>query len=93
MSILKREVYYDNTNGIARFWDWANVTTTLGMMAEPFVPGSPNPANTDVENFDPTDPIARIDSIRALSRDVSLRELSGGSDPVNGGDLRPRTGP
>ena len=93
MSILKREVFYDNTNGIARFWDWANVTTTLGMMAEPFSPGSPKPPDTSVDNFDPTDEIARIDSIRALSRNVSLRELSGGSYPVNGGDLRPRTGP
>ena len=38
MSIQKRSVFFDNTGGIVRFWDWSIVTTTLGTMVEPFLP-------------------------------------------------------
>jgi hypothetical protein len=93
MSILKRSVFYDNTGGIARFWDWAVVTTTLGAMVEPFSPNVRHSPGNSVLDFDPTDEIARIDSIRAAPRDKSKLMLSGGEHVLNGGDIHPRTGP
>lgn len=93
MSIVKREVFYDNSGGYARFWDFALVQTSLGAMVEPFVPGSPKPPDSDVENFDPTDEIARIDSISAKPRDIEKRFLFGEEQSLHGGDLRPRVGP
>lgn len=93
MSILRREVFYDNTGGVARFWDWASTLTTLGTMAEPFNPGWSKTPDTSLIDFDPTDEIARIDSITAKPRDISLLYLSGGDRSLNGGDLHPRLGP
>jgi hypothetical protein len=92
VSVLKREVYYDNTGGIARFWDFAIVTTTLGTMIEPFLPNQ----RTDFggyDDFDPTDEVARIDEIRAAPRDKAMLMLSGGEHQLHGGTLNPRTGP
>lgn len=89
MSILKREVFYDDTGGIVRFWDWALALTTLGTMAEPFMPN--DRAKIDgISEFDPTDEIARIDSMRASSIDRQLQTLSGGTDALIGGPLNPR---
>jgi hypothetical protein len=84
-------VYFDNTGGIARFWDFAVVTTKLGTMVEPFLPNQ----RTDGQgfaNFDPTDDCARIDEMRAASIDKSLLILSGGEHQLHGGTLNPRTG-
>lgn len=92
-SIKKREVYYDNTGGIARFWDWAVVTTSLGTMVEPFLPNDRKLMGADFDDFDPTDEVARIDEIRAAPRDKSLLALSGGEHQLHGGVLNPRTGP
>ena len=92
MSILNRTVYYDNTNGRAMFWDWAKVTTTLGSMAEPFIPGQRWDVNQDFEPLDPDDEINRIDEIRALPIDKSQLILSGGDDYLTGGVQSPRTG-
>jgi hypothetical protein len=91
MSILKREVYYDDTGGLVRFWDWALATTTLGTMAEPFTPDSQY-AFAPQREYDPTDEIARIDSVRAAPIDKSLLLLSGGVTQLNGGTLCPRLG-
>lgn len=89
MSIQKREVFYDNTGGIARFWDWALTTTTLGVMAEPFLPND-RLRGDGVSEFDPTDMIARIDSIRASTVDRQSQTLSGGDHALIGGPLNPR---
>lgn len=92
MSILKREVFYDNTGGYVRFWDWALTTTTLGTMAEPFLPNDRHVANAPFDEFDPTDPITRIDGIRAYTVDKQLLALSGGQHQLHGGYLHPRDG-
>ena len=92
MSIQRRAVFYDNTNGIVRFWDWALVTTTLGTMAEPFLPNARHSPDADFGQFDPTDEIARIDDIRASSIDTSLLTLSGGEHQLHGGAQLPRDG-
>ena len=91
MSIRKREVFYDNTGGYVRFWDWALVTTSLGTMAEPFLPNDRHQFG-QVDQFDPTDAIARIDEMRASSVDTQLLQLSGGRHALIGGPLHPRDG-
>lgn len=90
MSILKRTVFYDYTGGIARFWDWALTTTTLGTMAEPFQPNQRHQGNTEFLEFDPTDDVARIDEIRSSSVDTAMLTLSGGDHQLNGGYQLPR---
>ena len=92
MSIQKRTVYFDNTGGYARFWDWAVVTTTLGAMAEPFSPNVRHQSHQDFEAFDPEDEINRVDEIRSASVDKRDLILSGGDRPLNGGYQLPRTG-
>lgn len=91
MSIQKREVFYDNTGGYVRFWDWAIATTTLGSMAEPFLPNDRHLPGKFSE-FDPTDEISRIDDMRASSVDKQLLTLSGGQHQLHGGSLLPRVG-
>lgn len=88
-SILKREVFYDDTGGFCRFWDWALTTTTLGAMAEPFNPNDRFRID-GVTEFDPTDDMARIDSVRVQSVDIQPQVLSGGVYALNGGPLNPR---
>ena len=93
MSILKRTVYYDNSRGIAMFWDWAKVTTTLGVMAEPFVVGAKHVANTPLVDFDPDDEINRIDEIRAMPIDREQLILSSSAvDHLHGGPTVTRIG-
>jgi hypothetical protein len=90
MSIQKRTVFFDDTGGFVRFSDWALVTTTLGTMAEPFLPNSRHMLDVDFSEFDPTDPIARVDEIRQISVDVQMHALSGGDHALNGGYQLPR---
>ena len=91
MSILRRTVFYDNTGGFTRLWDWALVTTTLGTMVEPF-DLSKHQIDTPAIEYDPTDEISRVDEIRAADIDQSLLILSGGDTQLNGGTLIPRVG-
>ena len=91
MSIQNRTVFYDYTNGIARFWDWALITTTLGTMVEPFQLGKHQLDTPSIE-FDPTDEIVKINEIRAADVDKSLLILSGGVTQLNGGTMIPRNG-
>lgn len=93
MSILKRTVYYDITRGTSMFWDWAKVTTTLGVMVEPFVVGAKHVANTPLVDFDPDDEINRIDEIRALPIDKEQLILSSSAvDHLHGGPTVTRIG-
>ena len=91
MSIQKRSMFYDDTGGYVLFWDWALVTTTLGTMAEPFLPNDRHQFGP-FDNFDPTDEIARIDDLRASSIDKQLLTLSGGQHQLHGGPQLPRDG-
>ena len=91
MSIQKRSVFFDDTGGIVRFWDWALTTTTLGTMAEPFLPNDRHLPGK-FSQFDPTDEIARIDEMRASSIDKQLLTLSGGQHQLHGGPQLPRDG-
>jgi len=90
MSILRRTVYYDNSDGRALFWDFAKVTTTIGSMVEPFIPGARHVNNQDFEAFDPDDEINRIDEIRAAPLDKEKLILS--DDYSMGGIGSPRVG-
>ncbi len=93
MSILNRTVYYDTSRGKIMFWDWAKVTTTLGVMAEPFVAGAKHVANTPLIDFDPDDEINRIDEIRAMPLDREQLILSSSAvDHLHGGPTVTRIG-
>jgi len=91
MSIKRRTVYFDNTDGIARFWDWAKVSTSLGTMVEPFLPNDRYTTSPAIE-FDATDEIVRIDEIRSKPIDVHITVLSGGGAAIHGGEQMPRDG-
>lgn len=89
MSIQRRTVFYDTVDGV-RFWDWALVTTTLGTMAEPFMPNARHFVGQDFPEFDPSDMMNKIDEVVPKSIDVSLLVLSGGDDQIHGGAQLPR---
>jgi hypothetical protein len=92
MSILKRTVFFDDTTGVVRFWDWAMVLTTLGTMVEPFRVDARFSTSTPISEFDPTDEICRIDEIRSMPVDQSMLHLSSGPHQLHGGYCHPRDG-
>lgn len=89
-AIEKRTVFYDNTGGVVRFWDWAVVVTALGNMAEPFMANSRMMPSGPIVEFDPTDEFSRIDEIRAKPIDKEKFVLSGSTDATIGGYQFPR---
>jgi len=92
MSIAKRTVFYDTAGGVARWWDWALVTTTLGVMAEPFMVGARHTPDRNFEAIDWSDEVNRVDNIVQADIDQSLLMLSGGDHQLHGGYMDPRTG-
>ena len=92
MSIQKRTVFYDIAGGVVRFQDWALVTTTLGVMAEPFEINR-RAGDINIPNFDFTDEVNRIDDIKQMDGNKSMLQLSGGDHQLNGGNTMPRVGP
>lgn len=90
MSINNRTVFYDVSGGVCRFADWALVNTTLGTMAEPFMPNQRHLIDFDAWDFDPADECARIDEIKQQSIDTLNYALSGGDHILNGGNTNPR---
>lgn len=89
MSITQRTVFYDYTGGYVRFWDWAEVNTSLGMMVQPFLPNDRHMPDMPFDEFDPTDEVALITSIELASVD-RLNRLSGGVHVLHGGAMNPR---
>ena len=85
MTIQKREVFYDKTDGLVRFWDWAMVTTPLGAMVEPFLINSRTTPNVSMPDIDFTDEMSRIDEMNERSVDVQFRTLAGGEAQLHGG--------
>ena len=91
MSILKREVYYDQAEGLVRFWDWAHTTTTLGTMVEPFQLNTRHANSTPFSNFDPTDDMSRVDEMHR--RRIGEEQIVlGGPHHLHGGAMMPRVG-
>jgi hypothetical protein len=89
MSIQKRCVFYSKENQY-RFLDWAEVTTTLGSMMEPFCPNIRFAPNQSIRDFDPSDPIARIDEMKNVDRRFEWKALSHGEVmPLHGGRMMP----
>lgn len=92
MSVIKkRTVFYDNTGGFVRFWDWAMVITSLGTMVEMFTPNLRRIAADSVQNYDPTDETTRIDEMVCASIDQQQLILSGGFH-YHGGYTQPHVG-
>lgn len=90
-AILKRTVFYDNTNNLARFWDFALVQTNLGTMVEPFIVND-RLGKSPIIEYDATDEMSRIDEIRAEPIDVQQLVLSGGDYHLHGGFTLSRLG-
>ena len=91
MSILKRSVLYSKPDKKQyRFIGWALTTTTLGVMLEPFdISNHHNPGQNFLD-FDPSDPISRIDELRNI--DGTAEELAtsfGETMPLMGGNRHP----
>ena len=92
MSISHRTVFFDDSTGVVRFSDWALVKTTLGTMVEVFNINQRNVTSVQLRDFDPTDEIARIDSIKRISLHREKLILSGGTQVLHGGIAQPRDG-
>jgi len=91
MGIKRRTVYVDkDADGNLRFWDYATVTTTVGSMVEPFLPGLRHATGTKYAEL-AVDEINRIDQIQVRSIDEQQLVLGGGFH-TQGGTLNPRTG-
>jgi len=99
MSIQRRTAYFVQPRGKqVRFTGWAHVVTTLGTMAEPFEVYNRHSRDTDFADWDPSDPMARIDDLKSVAFDeapfydgdgVERRQLHGGNttpatQPVTG---------
>ena len=92
MSITHRTVFFDDSTGVVRWSDWAMVNTTLGTMVQGFNINQRKAPNVQLRDFDPTDEIARIDSIKRISMHREKLILSGGSQVLHGGIMQPRDG-
>jgi hypothetical protein len=96
--ILKRTVFYVQPHRFKgeiapmRFIGWAKVVTGLGTMMEPFNIDDRFNHGMSVRDFDPSDPMSRVDGLQNVPEGQEYKILSFGSadSPHNGGDLRPR---
>lgn len=86
--IKKRVVQYIEEDGLIRFTGWALVTTTLGVMAEPFAVNERRIPGVGIQDYDPSNPVVRIDAFEAIEPGRE-RFLMGG-EGVTGGDVLPR---
>jgi hypothetical protein len=91
--ILKRTVFCEaEKSSPLRFADWARVITPQGTMAEPFTTiFLRNAPDVDIEDYDPTEEMCRVDEIEFTNLDKVSQNLSGG-ELIHGGDLHPRVG-
>ena len=93
MSILRRTIFiekddrFPSSGSYHRPCDWALVTTTLGTMVEPFQPFARIANGGNFQDYDATDEISRIDEIKFISLDEHMKMLSGGGDPIHGGNI------
>lgn len=97
MSISQRTVFYGDVNGtgLKRFIDWALVKTTLGMMIEPYVANNRLAMNgsANTTDYDPSDMMARIDSVEMVDLNKYNTMLSFGEPrPLHGGDVLTHVG-
>jgi len=91
-TIQKRTLLFEKRkNNVIRFSDWALVTTPLGVCAEPFN-FLHNRNIGEVQAFDSTDEMSRIDDMQSIDMDKEKVILSGGVGVVTGGNLMPRVG-
>jgi hypothetical protein len=95
--ILRRTVFYDDSDGYVRPFDFNLVMTAVGACMEPnfailprtcFCQGKA--ADTlGKQEYDPTDEINRVDEIKPFSLDKQMLICG---EQVHGGTLLPKTG-
>lgn len=88
MSILKRQIFIDGSNGQIRFFDWALVTTTLGAMMEP---RNWNQIPTKGTSYDPQDELAQIDDIGSIDILRQKETFLGAGSVIHGGNQYPQS--
>ena len=90
--IQKRSVlYFKDDKGQFRFSGWAVTTTTLGAMMEPFNIDDHHVGSQDIVDFDPSDPMVRIDELQSVDPLKECIGLSHGETmEIHGGNLMPR---
>ena len=94
MSIKSRAVIYSvDSNGRYHFPGWAVTTTTLGTMAEPFMPNYRSAPGCGMNDFDYSNMMTRIDELRNVPHGGEWRAVSFDThNPViHGGEMMPRT--
>ena len=92
-TVLQRVVFVERTtDGFFRFADWAQTTTSLGVMAEPFPVRQGGGLGDQGATYDATDDIVLVSEILHANSDLIPTMISGGGPPWCGGNLMPRTG-
>jgi len=89
-SIKRREVLFCNVKGLIEFPGWALTVTSLGAMFEPFNAGVRLDWNASKLNFDPSEPLCRIDAMRGLPMESIDVIHYDEESPIHGGVLHPR---
>jgi hypothetical protein len=87
--ILKRIVYYDDSDGVYRPFDFAQVVTGVGSMMEPFSPWPKYAPQTGTVGVDYADMMCRIDEMKSFPLG---KEKYVAGDGCIGGTLHPRIG-
>ena len=94
--IARRTIFVDDSAGALKFWDWAQVNTAVGTMAEPRVFGMQRPFDgvaVAASKLEPTDDIYRVDEIRRASIGKEKFLLCDDTTiAIHGGQLWPRVG-
>ncbi len=94
MSILRRRAFYSAKGGQIKFLDWAHTTTTLGVMAEPFMINDRHEKNSNYADFDPSDIMVQVHEMTPVEDEGDLKNKLSGSPaagpPLHGGNMSPR---
>lgn len=88
--ILRRTIYYDDSDGYIRFFDMAKVDTGIGSMLEPFTTiGLRHGVGTEFNAVDFADDAQRIDKMENFSIDKAQALIG---DGLHSAIYMPRTG-
>jgi len=92
MSILRRSALYtQKKGGQVRFLNWALTITKMGTMAEPFILNDRISPTTQIGDYDPSDPMSRVDELVGVDPNKSeWAATMGDTIPIHGGNILPR---
>lgn len=92
--VLRRTVYYENTDGNGiRFLEWAHATTRIGVMLEPFRVDDRFQTNCQFTVYGLRDMMNRIDFMRGCNMRGTNHILNFGNDHKIHEGMGLKTGP